>query len=381
MTVGVRNVFRGCCTIFNSYNAPIGNASRSSISSQRRSSDPSSSRALEETRKPMSKQATHEISHDLKAEDTSSSAAASTTSPYNVNRRYTEGSYTNHHLIQYMLWSNQLLVDQVSTSTAHVSHGNVTLQTHFSMIILHFLYDPGFDSPSGTISQPNTMGSPSHHGSFLHTTSHQQQQPLTRHTMNPTAQKHWTLPPLSSFENSQHASASLPLSPHFPQQQQHHHTPSYYYSNQQQGFNPSSIHHHSPIQQQQQQQHVLSSPLSSSSAQGGAPLVNPSLHSPSSYRAQSSSPSAGPSTSQHTGPRIEWRSERPELVLHTPILQRSRHPADQQQPTVLPSLREQLERIGMVPPSSSQHPDDAERWKSWHGAHWFVSLSTRRHFL
>lgn len=218
----------------------------------------------------------------------------------------------------------------------------------------------------------------------MDTTANQQS---TTHVMDTTAQPYWTLPPLSSFENNQHASGSSPLPQHLSEQR--HHTPSYYNSTQQeqhqQRFNPS-IHH------QQHHQHLLSSPSSpSTSTQGGALLINPSLHPPINYRAPSSpSPAAtGPSTAppqpqqpqQHTaaGPRIEWRSERPELILHTSIPpRRSSHPADQhQQPTVLPSLREQLERIGMMPPppssssSSSSSPSrhhhgggDNERWKS-----------------
>ena len=77
--------------------APIGNASRSSTSSQRRS--PHISGVLEETRKPISKQVTREISHDRTTENaSSSSAAASTTTPppYNINHQTSpEGSYMN----------------------------------------------------------------------------------------------------------------------------------------------------------------------------------------------------------------------------------------------------------------------------------------------
>lgn len=97
MRVGVSNVIRGCCdttTTFDSQYAPIGNASRSNTSSQKRS--PHTSGVLEDTRKPMSKQVTREISHDRTAEDaSSSSAAASTPPPYHyVNRSNTEGSYS-----------------------------------------------------------------------------------------------------------------------------------------------------------------------------------------------------------------------------------------------------------------------------------------------
>lgn len=97
MRVGVSNVIRGYdpTTTFDSQNAPIGNASRSNTSSQKRS--PHTSGVLEDTRKPMSKQVTREISHDRTAEDaaSSSSAAASTPPSYHyVNRRNTEGSYS-----------------------------------------------------------------------------------------------------------------------------------------------------------------------------------------------------------------------------------------------------------------------------------------------